>query len=86
MSLLENAKNYKSRVVRKADISDEEKEVGLAWLKGEIKSVQARHALNSGKSRGGGMELYRLALICRQLFKDGWIIENEESSYYRNLK
>lgn len=84
MSLLEKAKNYKTKTTIKTNVSDEEKEVGIAWLKGEISGVQARHALVEGKS--GGMELYRLALICRELFKDEWIIENEENSYYRNLK
>lgn len=70
-SLVETAKALpgKPRVAT----SPEERELALAWLRGEVTLGQASRALNPDNPLSGGSALYRFAVCFRDEYRAGRI-------------
>jgi hypothetical protein len=71
MTLLEKAKSIVSKKTRRNDISDEQIELALAWLKEDITSTQFTLAM--GAKKASMNNLYRVALILREAYYKGFI-------------
>jgi hypothetical protein len=72
LSLLEKAKSFKVSIRHTAN-SDEELELAVAWLKGDVNYTQVNLALTNGKGKGGRNVSSFIASALRQAYAAGKI-------------
>lgn len=73
-SLVDKAKAINHRKL-KHETTPEERELALAWMRGEVSLMQATRVLRPDKPNNGSSALYRFAVCLRDEYRAGRIVE-----------